>query len=85
MRYENQKQELLCPLLLVDVEGGGGCWLRLPLLSLAWLVIVVAPQAVSVTRPENIGVILSKKVFFNSTPKLSGVVNHTCFLKRSEK
>ena len=55
MRYENQEQELLCPLLLVDVQGGGGCWLRLPLLGLtrAGLVIVVAPHAVGVTRPES--------------------------------
>ena len=54
MRYENEKQELLCPLLLVDVQGGGGCRLGLPLLGLAGarLVIVVAPQAVGVTRPE---------------------------------
>ena len=54
MRYENEKQELLCPLLLVDVQGGGGHWLGLPLLGLAGagLVIIVAPQAVGVTRPE---------------------------------
>ena len=43
VRDEDEKQELLCPLLLVDVEGGG--WRRswLALLSLPGLVIVVAP------------------------------------------
>ena len=51
MRYEDQKQELLCPLLLVDVEGGGGAGLAVLGLTCAWpgMVIVVAPQAVSVT------------------------------------
>ena len=74
MRDEDEKQELLCPLLLVDVEGGcwGGRRSGLALLGLAGLVIVVAPQAVSVTRPENSPAISSKKVFFKRTPKLSG-------------
>ena len=47
---QNQEEELLRPLLLVDVQDGGG--LLVLLHPGHRVVIVVTPQAVRVTRPK---------------------------------